>query len=1697
MIKRNRKVTPSGSQCITYDEASWKASVEDSGKPEPEITLISSSAAPIKQTRAKKVKNYFKKCKDALGARINGDSASSGGPEEQTSWYLERSTSVSTTSGEQPEIDIDLDGDTPTVVHFRKKTDSANIIRAAAEDNAKTSQLQEEEEFDSEQMLDRDRQRASGSSWDERASLYAEDYTENGVNSIFSLENADAKREVRENRETEVTECVREERVAGIAESEDCDDIMGEKCDVATLVDRHFGELYVNYTHTRWSLIRQARDLLVCEYHGCLKRFEHEFCLPASMLLQTVKDENSQNDNLSPRGWPLCLGETGIIIHLGAPRELQLRHLECYACLQPTEGAVHLLLEYKHLDQTHSKVLASVENSQVKMCTTIANALDFDAIDFELPDLLQNLLISVERAIERVPLDDLLFPCPQCHRHVPLDRNEEETNDCSACSCQCSESNDNDNQRDKEMKFEVTVNNMNNLKSANGNNNVVKHDVNVNLNQNQKNTSGSMFEFVNSIPHIDSDEDDDKESIKSGISMKKSQEIFRPTRITDLPEKLLMSGINLPGTVDLEGRRIILCYAECILRAGLNKYEIAKLLLYYASIPSVDMSSKGFTLLLITKTDQDNKVLEMLDRSAILIANGIRIARMIVWQRGINPQHKTLTSRIQAVVVSDEATLSHYIEREQSPAECGGTSTHHDQLEWVEFFRQSEPFAARCRSAGRALLAALAQLRQEEVPYQITRRFLNHQCRQISKAVQIDALTKIREEGKTTLANLEERAQWLSGSRDVQRATSDAKNSYSAVLRVAERLEQLSDERKERLKDLGRLRVLQEEAEELLSWIRTTGQEIIQSQFSALKTADGVTAIKELEKNFENFQFDAMRQIDKTTDLIEESNGIKEVKGKNLKEQTNQLKTEVKAFGERLEELRERLEEGSRCFQLLDSCQDILEDDSKEQEDFKRLAFKSGNDKLIQICKVVKPAASTASDDQSILTSEESAQATSTPVKASSTLRRRSVSSYAFIYKCNHHAAGVSCNCCETDAENSVSYKLRKRYMQTLQNCGCNTTGTQQKDTLERKSSVTLDGIKEVRESVENLLEHIDSDRKSADRCGRCDSGVSTADNSVGDDSGYKKKLERSCSCQFYRESCALCSTNSSSTESNQDHTENQQDSIIEEGSDGCPKSSSSDDIDDHFTEERRTVKPVPSNSHLYCHSSILDLPTDGFAENTDPKTQKTLLYIMREMIQTERDYVNSLDYVIENYIPELLREDIPQALRGQRNVVFGNVEKIYEFHSQHFLRELEQCENHPLQVGQIFLKYDKRFYLYALYNKNKPKSDSLMSEYGSAFFKSKQIQLGDKMDLASYLLKPVQRMGKYALLLQQMMKACPELEAGASERAQSERDDLKQAELMVRFQLRHGNDLLAMDSIRDCDVNLKEQGRLVRQNEFLVWEGRNGKKSLRQVFLFEELILFSKARRFPDRKNLDLYIYKNSIKMTDIGLTAKIGDSPTKFEIWFRKRKPNDTFTLQSMTEDIKKAWTEELSQLLWKQAIRNREVRMQEMSSMGIGNKPCLDIRPSKDQISDRSISFDQLSRTAPRFRNSIVGPSSTDTCRSVRRPHSVISMSSVSSGSTSSGGSGHTTTAPTNLINLGYDATNCGDNPKVYNRSGTLNSQCSVESGIISDISLSHDECSDSTTQHTHWPPEKQSSDAPPAKIDEITPIHYVPDDLPVNI
>ncbi|XP_004698462.1 pleckstrin homology domain-containing family G member 4B [Echinops telfairi] len=410
----------------------------------------------------------------------------------------------------------------------------------------------------------------------------------------------------------------------------------------------------------------------------------------------------------------------------------------------------------------------------------------------------------------------------------------------------------------------------------------------------------------------------------------------------------------------------------------------------------------------------------------------------------------------------------------------------------------------------------------------------------------------------------------------------------------------------------------------------------------------------------------------------------------------------------------------------------------------------------------------------------------------------------------------------------------------------------------------------------------------------------------------------------------------------------------------------------------------APRNRSLSSPSRIPAPNGDG-----RPRVGSRLHHIVAEMVSTEREYVKSLGYVIDNYFPEMERTDLPQDLRGKRGTIFGNLEKLHGFHGQHFLRELERCRHCPLAVGRGFLKHEEQFGMYALYSKNKPLSDALLSSHGNAFFKAKQQALGDKMDLASYLLKPVQRMSKYALLLGDLVK-----EAGRSPAREQELRQLRAAESMVRFQLRHGNDLLAMDAVRGCDVNLKEQGPLRCQDEFVVCCGR--RKYLRQVFLFEDLILFSKTKKADG--GYDIYVYKQSFKTAEIGMTENVGDSGLRFEIWFRRRRRSqDTYILQASSAEVKAAWTGLIGRILWRQALRNRELRMQEMVSMGIGNKPFMDIQPSDAAISDRAIDY-LLKRTEPRARASIA-VSSFDRAAPFKRPHSTISESSTSSSSSRS--------------------------------------------------------------------------------------------------
>lgn len=196
----------------------------------------------------------------------------------------------------------------------------------------------------------------------------------------------------------------------------------------------------------------------------------------------------------APSGWPLCVGPSGIVVHLGPLDPSLVRNRDCYICLRNRSApGLEIALIWRRSANIHCHTLAEfkdpLRNLDDIMCSTLSSPIDFDFVsghlepdNVELPELLQNLLVSVEHAIERVPLDDLTFPCPQCLKYLPLDRSEDES-ESKKCSCQCT------------CRLPGTT--------------VTKRDTSI--------QTSPMFEFVGSIPHIDSDEEEDKESIKSGM----------------------------------------------------------------------------------------------------------------------------------------------------------------------------------------------------------------------------------------------------------------------------------------------------------------------------------------------------------------------------------------------------------------------------------------------------------------------------------------------------------------------------------------------------------------------------------------------------------------------------------------------------------------------------------------------------------------------------------------------------------------------------------------------------------------------------------------------------------------------------------------------------------------------------------------------------------------------------------------------------------------------------------------------------------------------------------------------------------------------------------------------------------------------------------------------------------------------------
>ncbi|XP_035799565.2 guanine nucleotide exchange factor DBS isoform X4 [Amphiprion ocellaris] len=374
--------------------------------------------------------------------------------------------------------------------------------------------------------------------------------------------------------------------------------------------------------------------------------------------------------------------------------------------------------------------------------------------------------------------------------------------------------------------------------------------------------------------------------------------------------------------------------------------------------------------------------------------------------------------------------------------------------------------------------------------------------------------------------------------------------------------------------------------------------------------------------------------------------------------------------------------------------------------------------------------------------------------------------------------------------------------------------------------------------------------------------------------------------------------------------------------------------------------------------------------------------HIMTELIETERLYVEELQSIMEGYFAEMnnaeLSHLLPPSLENKRDVLFGNLPEIYEFHNRTFLMELENCAEKPELVGTCFLKRKEELQVYEKYCQNKPRSEVLWRQCGdSLFFQECQKKLDHKLSLDAYLLKPVQRITKYQLMLKEMLK-CSKGQGMA---------ELEEALATMLDIIKSVNDSMHQIAITGFEGNLSELGKLLMQGSFNVWtdhkKGHSKVKDLarfkpmqRHLFLYDKMLLFCKKREETSdgHEKTPSYSFKHSLKMSAVGITENVKGDSKKFEVWYNGRE--EVYIIQAPSMDVKNMWVSEIRKVLTGQLEACREA-----SQLNIYGAPMRNVRKVALKQSDSSSpeSGFRRSNPSPNMRQKRVDASANQSGRS----------------------------------------------------------------------------------------------------------------------
>uniref|UniRef100_A0A4Y0BWD5 DH domain-containing protein n=1 Tax=Anopheles funestus TaxID=62324 RepID=A0A4Y0BWD5_ANOFN len=277
-------------------------------------------------------------------------------------------------------------------------------------------------------------------------------------------------------------------------------------------------------------------------------------------------------------------------------------------------------------------------------------------------------------------------------------------------------------------------------------------------------------------------------------------------------------------------------------------------------------------------------------------------------------------------------------------------------------------------------------------------------------------------------------------------------------------------------------------------------------------------------------------------------------------------------------------------------------------------------------------------------------------------------------------------------------------------------------------------------------------------------------------------------------------------------------------GHDLTDESEDEDDIQSHSSHTSASSDCVFADARLQAFTDPRTTPSvdsldegiafrDSPVESPEPHLLPSdidikISFLIEELLDTERNYINTLEKGIATYIDGVFNDHTLPELSGKKYHLFGNLQYIYRFHRNVFLPKLLTAGNDVEHIADTFVHFldNESFYGYILYSMYHPKSQRLCEQH-IEFFREHQQLHGDKLGVKSLILQPIQRLPRYQLLLTNLFKQLVKKPGAISRNTQLHKVCVAEKRLQTLIGIMNEsvtiNDILQCEKAEDDEVEL------------------------------------------------------------------------------------------------------------------------------------------------------------------------------------------------------------------------------------------------------------------------------------------------------